>query len=163
MSVEHIIVAGAVVTALTAIVLGVRRFVGWCRRVASSSGELYAAVRDTNLGRDEVRDSITGEVIHPPVPSIGVRMAQVEEGVEQTRGLQVQTNELMQQMLDVVQSQQHQDTRLDDHESRIGALEGASDERTITRAESLTHLVMLARAQGLDLDELAVDVPEDGL
>lgn len=161
MSPEQIILAGAVLGALVVIVTTGRRLASWWSEKRSGWRELIVAVRDTNLGRDAVHDSITGEETQPPVPSIGVRMARVEGAVvstqelaEKSNELQAQGNELMQQVLDIIKGQQHQDTRLDDHEQRIVTLEEASDERKITRAESLTHLAMLARAQGLDFDEL---------
>lgn len=88
--------------------------------------------RDAILGREEQRDSITREVVQPALPGIGVRMAHQESQMaEVTRALTTLVD---------------QDRRLNDHEGRIVRLEGAADERMLTKIESIAAFDAMAKA-----------------
>jgi hypothetical protein len=99
--------------------------VGWLRwvrpRYRRTRSEV-TAIRDSILGRDAIRDSITGREIEPALPGVGTRLANQEEHL----GV----------LADAVASLAKSHAVLDDHEKRIAALEVASVERIVSRAES---------------------------
>jgi hypothetical protein len=99
--------------------------VGWFRwvrpRYRRTRSEV-TAIRDSILGRDAIRDSITGREIEPALPGVGVRLAATEEHL----------GVLAQAVATIAESH----VRLEDHETRISALEVASVERIVSRAES---------------------------
>ena len=84
------------------------------KRAKDVSGDVVA-VRDSILGRPAVVDSITGKELAPALPGIGQRMDTVERAL-------------------VALADQH--TAIEDHETRIKALEDARVERVVTQAES---------------------------
>jgi hypothetical protein len=85
--------------------------------------------RDAILGRDEVLDSITREVIKPPLPGIGTRMAHQETQMEL---LTVTVTKLVDQQVFL----QGIAERVDSAESRLDKLEAAAVERVVAKAES---------------------------
>lgn len=169
---HHLATLAGIVGALVVILAGAPKL----KRAWSKLRRLSMAVWETNVGRDEVPPNpITGESGRPAVLPVGARISRVEEATSRTTELQKRTNELqeqgndlMRQMVDLIRGQQHQDTRLDEHDhlfgehdQRIGALESAQVERAVTRAESLTHLTMLAKAQGVDPAEILPESARD--
>lgn len=120
-----ILAAGAVVSAL--IVLrktSIRLHAAYKERARDA-----VAVRDAILGREAVRDSITGLELAPPLPGVGARMAHQEQQME-----------LLTTAVARIADQQHQYHELKDtvdrHDLRLVALEEATLERIVTRAES---------------------------
>lgn len=100
-------------------------------------------------GRPPMVDRATGREVSPAVPPLGVRLDRFEEG--QDRLAVVVTD-----LAALIRDQRDQDTRLDDHESRISTLETASLERTVTRAESAAMLNLVAQER-----DLAAQPPPD--
>lgn len=132
--------------AITAILVLMGLLVGymrWVRPRVKRAVRTTNAIVDTLVGREAIVDHATGRVLSAEQPGIGVRMAKLE---------------------DVVTTMAQQDKRLTDlevtsvdHEKRLAAQEQAAVERAVTRAESLTHLAMLAKAQGMDPSEILPD------
>jgi hypothetical protein len=58
---------------------GVGAFFKWVRPAYKRGKADVISGRDALLGRDEVRDSITGKVLAPALPGMGVRMDRNEE------------------------------------------------------------------------------------
>lgn len=84
----------------------------------------------TIAGRDEVRDPARpGVVLAEALPSMGARL----DAVEKTGA---KTHEVLEHIATLIEGQQKQDLRLEDHGQRILALEVASVERVVTKAES---------------------------
>lgn len=111
-------IAGGLVVVLGALLAWLR----WIRpKVRRAVGRTGAAL-DTIAGRPPIVDNITGRELAPALPSIGERMASVEQRVDR--------------LVEVIEGQHRQDVRLDDHEHRIEQLENAAIERIATKAES---------------------------
>lgn len=126
--------------AVGGVILAVRRKAGpWWRQLVAD----LVKARDSINGRDEIKDSITGEVLVPAVDGIGVRMNDAEKRqqktatelavlVKQTKNL----TETVQQLAETQLAQHHLERRVDDHERRIVKLENSQVERIVARAES---------------------------
>lgn len=115
---EWAVILGGLVTVVAALV-------GWWRvvrpRIRRTRGEIVA-IRDSILGREAIIDTITGVERAPALPGIGVRMAANEENLSR--------------LTDAVAKIAESHVRLENHEQRIKALEDASVERVVARAES---------------------------
>lgn len=125
-------------------------FLRWARpryRTAKTQGAMaiYSLV-----GRDEVVDPASGRVLAEAQPGIGARMESVENAVVR--------------VVDLIESQQRQDDRIDDHEHRIKQLEDGTIERIAGKAESTAAwraVEKIAETGGLpDLDADPDDAPE---
>jgi len=116
---SSIVLLGAVVGALALLWTKVGRR-SW--RAYRSARTKVTAVSDAILGRDAVVDTITGREIAPALPGMGVRMAHQEQQMEAITA--------------AVTRLASQQEALTDHERRIKALEEASVERVVTKAES---------------------------
>ncbi|UUW87393.1 hypothetical protein [Pimelobacter simplex] len=105
-------------------------YLRWVRpRIRRGIG-VWVQIRDSLIGREEQRDSITGRKTADALPGIGVRMDNVERGQqEQSRALN--------HIATLIESQQQQDQRLDTVERRVDALEQAAIERVAGKAESV--------------------------
>lgn len=112
---------------------------GWLKfirpRIRRARSKVTASF-DAILGREEVRDSITGQVVQPALPGIGVRMASVEEAqvhlasaVATLVESQAATNKLTGRV-------DHVEALIADHADRIGRLESAAVERITSKVES---------------------------
>jgi len=116
------------------------------------------AVRDAILGREPIRDSITGREIQPALPGIGVRMANQEQQMEQlTKTVQ---------LLAEHQATQHElERKVDQIDQRVKDLEDARVERIVGKAESTQALRVIETAlladPPLDVDSEDVDFDED--
>ena len=103
-------------------------------------------VRDAILGREAVLDSITREVIKPPLPGIGTRMARQETRMEL---LTVTVTKLVDQQV----FQQQLAERVDGIEARVEQLEGQAVERIVTKQKSAQAWRAIAAMQGDTDDE----------
>ncbi|HRD59388.1 hypothetical protein [uncultured Nocardioides sp.] len=105
---------------------------GWWRwlrpRYRRLRGEVVG-IRDSILGREAITDSITGREIEPALPGMGVRMA----GLEQAHTALEQSQA---RLLDAIAALTESNAIVANHEQRISALEMASVERVVMRAES---------------------------
>lgn len=97
-------------------------FARWMRPKLKQAASDIRAGRDALVGRDAIRDSITGKELFPALPGIGVRMATTEASLSQ--------------LTTAVAKLVDNDARLTDVEHRTKALEDAMVERVVTRAES---------------------------
>lgn len=88
----------------------------WLRPRVKKAHLESIAIRDAILGRDAIHDSITGEERVPALPGIGMRMATVEQALVTLADVHVKMN---------------------DHESRLQALESGALERIAARADSV--------------------------
>lgn len=89
------------------------------------------AIRDTLVGREAVRDSITGEEIRPAMPGIGVRVSSIEKQGQTTSD---QLGILTRAVADMARSHE----RIDNLEHRVTAIEqGHFIERMAGKAESI--------------------------
>lgn len=119
------------IAALGAAVLVLAGFWRWVAPKYRNAKEDARAIRDTLVGREAQRDSITGEEIQPAIPGIGARMADQEK---HARGMQAQMTILTNAVADMASSQR----RIDDLESRVTAIEqGHFLERMAGKAESI--------------------------
>lgn len=100
-----------IITILGAMVSWIR----WARPKLRKMSREVTAIRDSILGRDEIRDTITNELIAPELPGIGVRVANTEE-------LLIEVTGAISRLADT-------SDRLDDHERRISRLEGAQEQK----------------------------------
>lgn len=107
---------------LAAVVGVIFGFFKWVRPAFRKFVRDFVAARDSLIGRDEIRDSITDEVKVPALPGIGKRVATIE--------LAVAT--LVQQQAEIAQLK----SSSDDHRQRIEKLEAAALERAMSHAES---------------------------
>jgi hypothetical protein len=121
--------AAAAFLTLTAVVAAVGGWVKWLRPRFHKIVDEIAKVRDSILGREAVRDSITGAEIAPALPGMGVRMAHQEQQMEL---LTVTVTKLVDQQM----QQQKLEQRVEEHEGRIAKLEADQVERVVARAES---------------------------
>lgn len=97
-------------------------FLRWVRPMVRRWGADVRAGRDALVGREAVHDSITGRVIAPALPGIGVRM---------------DTMETQQAVLtDAVAKLANSTVRLDDLDIRVKRLEVGVVERIVTKSES---------------------------
>lgn len=106
-----IVGAAAVIAALTVIWKVAKRGRDKATRIVGDG----VKIRDSIIGREAMVDTITGQQLAPALPGIGQRMDTVERAV-------------------ATLADQHR--MLDDHEDRLKALEAASVERVVARAES---------------------------
>lgn len=117
------------VAALVAVIAALYGLWRWLRpKIQRAWGTLVAAL-DSIVGRDEVRDSITGKVLAPELPGIGKRMAHQEQQMEL---LTVTVTKLVDQQV----HQQKLEQRVSDVEDRVTKLENSTIERIASRAES---------------------------
>lgn len=143
MSLADLSTRAEAITALLVLCGVLLGYLRWVRPRIRSVVRTGNAVVDTLVGRDAITDPVTGRELAPAQPGIGVRMAKLE---------------------DAISTLAHQDRRIvalettvDDLGRRMVAQEQASVERAVTRAESLTHLAMLAKAQGIDPAEVLAE------
>lgn len=111
-SISVLLGALALLTALLA-------WLRWVRPRVHSGRATWIAVRDTLVGREAQHDTITGEQTQEALPSLGVRMKNMEDA-------QIATKDALEHIAELIESQQDQDRRLADHERRLTALERAS-------------------------------------
>lgn len=107
---------------LLAVLTAAFAFFKWVRPRLQRVVSDVRAGRDALVGRDAVHDSITGRVISPELPGIGVRMATTETQ--------------MTLLTDAVAKIADSHVLLEDHGRRIKALEAGSVERVAARVES---------------------------
>lgn len=112
----------ATLAALATIAGAVFGFLRWVRPKYKAVGRDFRAGRDALVGRDEIRDSITGAVLVPALPGMGVRM--------DTQEKQLST------LTEAVSTLAKTTVQLADHEQRIKILEAAAVERVVTKVES---------------------------
>jgi hypothetical protein len=110
------------IVGLIAIIGALVAWLRWVRPKIHRGRKEIVAVRDAILGRDAITDSVTGTEIAPALPGMGVRMAHQEKQMELLTTAVAQI------------ADSHQ--RLESLETRVQALENASVERVVTRAES---------------------------
>ncbi len=101
----------------------------WVRPKYRRGRDMFVAGRDSLIGRPAIVDTITGKELSPALPGIGNRMENVEQN-------QIETRDALRHIAAVMEGQQIQDRRIDDHETRLHALEAAAVERIVTKAES---------------------------
>ncbi len=80
------------------------------------------AVKTALIGRDEIRDPVTNELLSPAQEGIGVRQARTESQMEI--------------LTDAVAKIADSHLRLENHEGRLKALEDAAVERVVSKVES---------------------------
>lgn len=110
------------ILAFGALCSGVAGWLKWVRPRYRRGKSEVTAIRDSILGRDAVRDTITGRELSPALPGVGVRLAATEQHL----------GTLAQAVATIAESH----LRLEDHEKRLVTLEEASVERIVSRAES---------------------------
>jgi hypothetical protein len=117
-------------------------YVRWARPGIKQAKSDFVAARDSIVGRDAVKDSITGREIEPALPGIGVRMAANERNLGR--------------LTDAVAQIAQSHARLENHEERIVQLEAGAVERVMSKAESAAAWRAIAAVAG-EPDE----APED--
>lgn len=122
---EWVIFAASVVGAVAVLWQAFKRVTHKTRTVRGDA----VAIRDSILGRDAVVDSITGKELAPALPGIGQRMDTVERAL-------------------VALADQH--AAIEDHETRIKALEEARVERVVTQVESAAMWQAVVKATDED-------------
>lgn len=132
--------AGLVLT-LIGIIAAVVAWLRWVRPKLRRGTEEVVAVRDAILGREALRDSITGREIQPALPGMGVRMAHQEE---QSRDQRAQLQILTDAVTKIADSHE----LLNNIERRVAALEDAAVERVVTKVESAEAWRAIAAAHG---------------
>ncbi len=103
--------------------------------------------RDVLVGRPPIIDPVSKKQIAEALPSLGERLE-----VHQTK-----INGSLQDIVTLLESQQAQDHRINDHEARLHALETAAVERIVTKAESVSAwraVEAVANGNGDDPEEL---------
>lgn len=118
--IEQAVTLALGLAALAGVIVG---WIKWVRPKVRKAHEESVAIRDAILGRDAIRDSITGKEMVPALPGIGMRMATVEQALITLADNQKRLLEL---------EEAH-----NDHDTRITALEQGALERTVARVESL--------------------------
>lgn len=99
--------------------------VGWVKVLRPrwrNTRQEVIAVKTALIGRDEIRDPVTNELLSPAQEGIGVRQARTEGQ--------------MAILTDAVAKIADSHQRLENHEGRIKALEEAAVERVVSRVES---------------------------
>lgn len=121
------------VVALAGVIAG---WLKWVRPRLQSARQDAIAMRDSIIGRDAVVDTITREEIAPAVPGIGVRMANQEEFTKaQAHQMELLTGAVA-KIADSHEQLAKHAALLDELGGRVRALEEASVERVVARAES---------------------------
>ena len=119
----------------------------WVRPRYRRGRSQFVAARDSIIGRPAVYDSITGVEREPALPGVGVRLANTEAHL----------SVLAEAVASIAQSH----ARLEDHEVRLVALEAASVERIVSRAESAAGWRAMEAAARAQPDEVVdLDSPE---
>lgn len=117
--------------ALGAAVLVLASFWRWVLPKYRNAKSDARAIRDTLVGREAQRDSITGEEIQPAIPGIGSRVSSIEKQGQVTSD---QLGILTRAVADMARSQE----RIDNLEQRVTAIEqGHFLERMAGKAESI--------------------------
>lgn len=132
MTAEQVTVIVGAIAILGALVT----FTRWARPRWRSLTQTLVAIRDTFLGRDAIRDSITGREIEPAQPSMGIRLANVETGL----------TELVRQDARLT----HVEGEIDNLKDDVASLKDARIERVVTQAESAAMLNMVERLHEVD-------------
>lgn len=127
-------------------------WLAWLRPRYYKSKHDAAAIRDAILGRDAVTDSITGKELAPPLPGIGQRMATQETQMAEITSAVAAIAATHLQLT-------RMDRTIDEHEDRIKALEDASVERVVTKAESAAAWRAMEAAALAKPDEEADPLP----
>lgn len=104
-------------------------FLRWVRPKLQRVGSEARAGLDALVGREEIRDSITGKVLVPALPGIGVRMDTNEHELREQRAALTTLAEAVGKIAD-------NQGQLTDHERRLKVLEEAHVERVVTKVES---------------------------
>lgn len=117
------IVGEAVALALGMIALGAAAKRGWRKWVSPKINHLRAAWHGV-FGREEKRDSITGEVIQPALPSVGMRMASQERATEVLTVTLQKAVDQQAAYVNLSEKVEQHDIVLVDHSNRIVKLEG---------------------------------------
>ena len=126
-----------------------RRSPGWIKGFLQD----VRGFRDAILGREAVVDSITREVIQPPLPGIGMRMAHQEtQMTEMTRAV-TQLAETHTQMAEVR-------TEVKELGTRVSKLEEAVVERIVTKVESAAAWRAVEAASLATPDQIADEDPD---
>lgn len=121
--------AWTILASVTVVAGGLLAFARWIRPKITNAKNDVVAVRDSIVGREEVTDSITGAVLSPALPGIGVRMD------SQERQMAVITEAVSKIADSHIRLEQH-DAEIVTIKDRLEKLEQASVERIVTRAES---------------------------
>lgn len=153
----------AAVTAVLALAGVIGGYLKWLRPRWRRVIEQLVAIRDSILGRDAIRDSITGRVIEQPLPGMGVRMDHQERQMTLLARTVDKLADAQNELAKAVAQQVEHGKRLDDHEDRIGKLETAAVERIVARQESAQAwraVEAAVNASSPDVDR-SVDTPAD--
>lgn len=127
----------------------------WVRPKIKSATDQVAAARDAILGREEIKDNITGRTLVPALPGLGVRMAYAED----TLAHQQKQMDLLTDAVDRLANVQEQ---LNDLVRRVVALEAQSIERVATKAEAVAAWRAIERvAEGQPPVDDTIDVPPE--
>lgn len=140
----------AILASLVVVVSALIAFVKWIRPKYNRGKSDVVAIRDSMLGREEVRDSITGHVISPALPGIGVRMD------SQERQMAVITEAVAKIADSHLRLEQH-DSQISELNNRVSKLEQSTVERIVARAESTAAFRAIEAAQKAVPDVLDVD------
>lgn len=125
MSPSHLEYALGIAVGLTTLAAAAAAWFRWIYPRYKNTRARVISALDALTGREAIVDTITGRELAPALPGIGQRMDTVEQTLIKLAD---------------------QQTRIDDHETRLSRLEIANIERTVTRAESLQHLTTLDQA-----------------
>jgi hypothetical protein len=108
----------------------------WWRRIKRD----VVGGRDVLVGRPAIVDPVSKKEIAPPLASLGERLEVHGERLEEN---QAEINGTLKKVVALLESQQAQDRRLNDHEDQLAAhddrivnLENGVVERVVTKAES---------------------------
>lgn len=114
LAIASYVVGFLVVVVPTWLKWGMPRFRRWRERLEAEHEAL--------AGRPALVDKASGEEVAPPVPSLGKRLAKIDDTLQDLTG--------------VVRELATTTKRVDDHEQRIVALEQSRVERVVSQAES---------------------------
>lgn len=121
-------------------------WVKWWRPKYLNGKREAVAIRDAILGRDAVRDTITGKELAPSLPGIGQRMATVEQAL-------VTLADNAHRLGVVEDTQDEHAAHIAENRARIEALEASQVERIVTRAESVAAYRAMEEAIKADPEE----------
>jgi hypothetical protein len=118
------------------IVGGFVAWVRWARPFARAVKTDIVSGRDALLGRDEVLDSITGKVLAPALPGMGVRMDRNETQMAAVVDAVAQIAPALTQLAESHRRLDDHETRITDNARQITDLKNAYVERIVSRADS---------------------------
>lgn len=137
----------SMVLAVVAVGGAILSWIRWGRPRWRKLVEQIVGVRDAILGRDPVRDTITGAEIEPALPGIGVRMAHQEEKTDRITGT-------LEKLVDQQETLIKLHERVDGIDVRVRKLEEGAVERIVTRAESAEAFRAIQAVAGQNPDGL---------